>query len=88
VSPQRQEELVELLENGGPGGDWRSLATSLGFGPDAIGTFCRGQSPTRNLLSTWATTEGATLATLCQALATIGHQDVAQRLAGAEDVIS
>ncbi|XP_072707672.1 death domain-containing membrane protein NRADD-like isoform X2 [Ciconia boyciana] len=88
VAPQRQEELERLLESGGPGGDWRSLAARLGFGPDAIGTFGRGRAPTRTLLSAWAGTEGATLETLCQALAAIGRQDVAQRLAGPGDATS
>ncbi|XP_075351606.1 death domain-containing membrane protein NRADD-like isoform X2 [Mycteria americana] len=88
VAPQRQEELERLLESGGPGGDWRSLAARLGFGPDAIGTFGRGRAPTRTLLSAWAGTEGATLETLCQALAAIGRQDAAQRLAGPGDATS
>ncbi|XP_042658165.1 death domain-containing membrane protein NRADD-like [Tyto alba] len=88
VSPQRQEELERLLESGGPGGDWRSLAARLGFGPDAIGTFARGRAPTRTLLSAWAGAEGATLETLCQALGAIGRQDVAQRLVAPGDVTS
>uniref|UniRef100_A0A8C3JIA1 Death domain-containing protein n=1 Tax=Calidris pygmaea TaxID=425635 RepID=A0A8C3JIA1_9CHAR len=85
VSPQRQEELERLLESGGSavaGGDWRGLATHLGFGPDAIVTFSRGRAPARALLGTWATTEGATMETLCQALVAIGRHDVARRLAG------
>ncbi|KAM6278410.1 death domain-containing membrane protein NRADD-like [Spheniscus humboldti] len=88
VPPQRQEELERLLESGGPGGDWRSLAARLGFGPDAIGDFDRGRAPTRTLLSAWAGTEGATLETLCQALAAIGRQDAARRLAGPGDATS
>ncbi|XP_069716160.1 death domain-containing membrane protein NRADD-like [Phaenicophaeus curvirostris] len=88
VSPQLQEELEQLLESEGPGGDWRSLATNLGFGPDAIATFSRGRAPTRTLLSTWATSQGATLAALSQALATSGHHAAAQRLAGPGDVTS
>ncbi|XP_054674204.1 death domain-containing membrane protein NRADD-like [Grus americana] len=88
VPPQRQEELERLLETGGPGGDWRSLAARLGFGPDAIGTFGRGRAPTRTLLSTWAGAEGATLETLCQALAAIGRQDAARRLAAPGDATS
>uniref|UniRef100_A0A8D0F0I0 Death domain-containing protein n=1 Tax=Strix occidentalis caurina TaxID=311401 RepID=A0A8D0F0I0_STROC len=88
VPPQRQEELERLLESGGPGGDWRSLATRLGFGPDAIGTFGRGRAPTRTLLSAWASAEGATLDTLCQALVAIGRQDAARRLAAPGDVTS
>ncbi|XP_074747146.1 death domain-containing membrane protein NRADD-like [Strix uralensis] len=88
VPPQRQEELERLLESGGPGGDWRSLATHLGFGPDAIGTFGRGRAPTRTLLSAWASAEGATLDTLCQALVAIGRQDAARRLAAPGDVTS
>ncbi|KAM6209341.1 death domain-containing membrane protein NRADD-like [Sarcoramphus papa] len=88
VPPQRQEELERLLESGGPGGDWRSLAARLGFGPDAIGTFGRGRAPARTLLSAWAGGEGATLETLCQALAAIGRQDAARRLAGPGDATS
>ncbi|XP_074013749.1 death domain-containing membrane protein NRADD-like [Numenius arquata] len=88
VSPQRQEELERLLESGGPGGDWRGLATRLGFGPDAIVTFGRGRAPARALLSAWAGTEGATMETLCQALVAIGRHDVARRLAGPGDATS
>ncbi|KAM9025816.1 death domain-containing membrane protein NRADD-like isoform 1-T1 [Ara ararauna] len=88
VPLQRQEELERLLESGGPGGDWRSLAARLGFGPDAIGTFGRGRAPTRTLLSAWASTEGATLESLCQALAAIGRHDAALRLAGPGDATS
>ncbi|KAM9304085.1 death domain-containing membrane protein NRADD-like [Morus bassanus] len=88
VPPQRQEELERLLESGGPGGDWRSLATRLGFSPDAIGTFGRGRAPARTLLSAWAGAEGATLETLCQALAAIGRQDVARCLVGLGDATS
>ncbi|XP_074429967.1 LOW QUALITY PROTEIN: death domain-containing membrane protein NRADD-like [Larus michahellis] len=88
VSPQRQEELERLLESGGPGGDWRGLATRLGFGPDAIVTFGRGRAPARAMLSAWASTEGATLDALCQALAAIGRHDVARCLAAAGDATS
>ncbi|KAM6375185.1 death domain-containing membrane protein NRADD-like [Alca torda] len=88
VSPQRQEELERLLESGGPGGDWRGLATRLGFGPDAIGNFGRGRAPARAMLSAWASAEGATLDTLCQALAAIGRHDVARRLAAPGDATS
>ncbi|XP_059674744.1 death domain-containing membrane protein NRADD-like [Gavia stellata] len=88
VPPQQREELERLLDSGGPGGDWRSLAARLGFGPDAIGTFGRGRAPTRTLLSTWAAAEGATLESLCQALAAIGRHDAARRLAGPGDVTS
>ncbi|XP_030900439.2 tumor necrosis factor receptor superfamily member 16-like [Melopsittacus undulatus] len=88
VPPQRQEELERLLESGGPGGDWRSLAARLGFGPDAIGTFGRGRAPTRTLLSAWASTEGATLESLCQALGAIGRQDAVRRLVGPGDATS
>lgn len=88
VPPQRQEELERLLESGGPGGDWRSLAAHLGFGPEAIGTFSRGRVPTRTLLSAWASTEGATLETLCQALGAIGRHDAVRRLAGPGDATS
>ncbi|XP_061221597.1 tumor necrosis factor receptor superfamily member 16-like isoform X2 [Neopsephotus bourkii] len=88
VPPQRQEELERLLESGGPGGDWRSLAAHLGFGPEAIGTFGRGRAPTRTLLSAWASTEGATLEALCQALGAIGRQDAARHLAGPGDATS
>lgn len=88
VSPQRQEELERLLESGGPGGDWRGLATRLGFGPDAIVTFGRGRAPARAMLSAWAGTEGATLDALCQALAAIGRHDVARCLAAAGDATS
>ncbi|KAM6422447.1 uncharacterized protein O9250_003646 [Rhynochetos jubatus] len=88
VPAQRQEELERLLESGGPGGDWRSLATRLGFGPEAIGTFGRGRAPARTLLAAWAAGEGATLDTLCQALAAIGRGDAARRLAAPGDVTS
>uniref|UniRef100_A0A8C8B7V0 Death domain-containing protein n=1 Tax=Otus sunia TaxID=257818 RepID=A0A8C8B7V0_9STRI len=64
------------------------LATRLGFGPDAIGAFARGQAPTRTLLSAWAGAEGATLDALCQALVAIGRQDAARRLVAPGDITS
>uniref|UniRef100_A0A8B9EPW1 TNR16 factor n=1 Tax=Anser cygnoides TaxID=8845 RepID=A0A8B9EPW1_ANSCY len=88
VPPQRQEEVERLLETGGPGGDWRSLAARLGYGDEAIGAFARGQAPARTLLAAWAATEGATLEALCLALAAVGRQDVAERLAGPGDASS
>lgn len=88
LPPQRQEEVERLLETGGPGGDWRSLAARLGYGDEAIGTFARGQAPARTLLAAWAATEGATLEALCLALAAVGRQDVAERLAGPGDASS
>ncbi|XP_015708298.1 death domain-containing membrane protein NRADD-like isoform X2 [Coturnix japonica] len=88
VPQQRREEVEQLLESGGPSGDWRGLAARLGYGDEAIGTFARGQAPTRTLLSTWAATEGATVEALCRALAAMGRQDVVECLAGPGDASS
>ncbi|XP_051468702.1 death domain-containing membrane protein NRADD-like [Apus apus] len=88
MSPQCQEELERLLESGGPGGDWQVLATHLGFSPEAIVTLGGSRTPTRRLLNAWAGGEGATMETLCQALAAIGHHDLARSLVAPEDVTS
>ncbi|XP_418509.5 tumor necrosis factor receptor superfamily member 16-like isoform X2 [Gallus gallus] len=88
VPQQRREEVEQLLESGGPSGDWRGLAARLGYGDEAVGTFARGQAPARTLLATWAATEGATVEALCRALAAMGRQDVAECLAGPGDASS
>lgn len=80
--------MEQLLESGGPNGDWRGLAARLGYGDEAVGTFARGQAPARTLLATWAATEGATVEALCRALAAMGRQDVAECLAGPGDASS
>ncbi|XP_065600920.1 death domain-containing membrane protein NRADD-like isoform X2 [Cyrtonyx montezumae] len=82
VPQQRREEVEQLLDSGGPGGDWRGLAAQLGYGDEAVGVFARGQAPARTLLTTWGATEGATLEALCLALAAVGRQDVAECLVG------
>ncbi|OXB63789.1 hypothetical protein ASZ78_016195 [Callipepla squamata] len=88
VPQQRREEVERLLESGGPGGDWRGLAAQLGYGDEAVGAFALGQAPTHTLLTTWGATEGATVETLCLALAAVGRQDVAECLAGLGDASS
>ncbi|OXB73992.1 UNVERIFIED_CONTAM: hypothetical protein H355_008851 [Colinus virginianus] len=88
VPQQRREEVERLLESGGPGGDWRGLAAQLGYGDEAVGAFALGQAPTHTLLTTWGATEGATVETLCLALAAVGRQDVAECLAGPGDASS
>lgn len=79
LPPQRQEEVERLLQEGG-GRGWRQLGASLGYEPEQLDLFGRGEAPAHTLLSNWAQKEGSTLGLLCSALARIERPDVVTAL--------
>ncbi|CAB1333853.1 unnamed protein product, partial [Coregonus sp. 'balchen'] len=66
LPPHRQEEVERLLQEGGEGrgGSWRILGTALGYEPEQMDLFGRGEAPVHTLLSNWAQQEGSTLGLL------------------------
>ena len=79
LPPHRQEEVERLLQEGG-GRGWRQLGAALGYEPEQLDLFGRGEAPTHTLLSNWAQKEGSTLGLLCSALARIERPDVVTAL--------
>ncbi|XP_040899510.1 tumor necrosis factor receptor superfamily member 16 [Toxotes jaculatrix] len=79
LPPNRQEEVEGLLEEGG-GRGWRQLGAALGYEPEQLDLFGRGEAPAHTLLSNWAQKEGSTLGLLCSALARIERPDVVTAL--------
>lgn len=75
LPPHRQEEVERLLQEGG-GRGWRQLGAALGYEPEQLDLFGRGEAPAHTLLSNWAQKEGSTLGLLCSALAHIERPDV------------
>lgn len=75
LPPHRQEEMERLLQEGG-GRGWRQLGAALGYEPEQLDLFGRGEAPAHTLLSNWAQKEGSTLGLLCSALARIERPDV------------
>ncbi|XP_071771997.1 tumor necrosis factor receptor superfamily member 16 [Centroberyx gerrardi] len=76
LAPHRQEEVERLLQEGG-GRGWRQLGGVLGYEPEQLDLFGRGEAPAHTLLSNWAQQEGSSLGLLCSALARIERPDVA-----------
>lgn len=75
LPPHRQEEVERLLqEGGGPG--WRQVGAALGYEPEQLDLFGRGEAPAHTFLSNWAQKEGSTLGLLCSALAHVERPDV------------
>nr|XP_057941690.1 tumor necrosis factor receptor superfamily member 16 [Doryrhamphus excisus] len=79
LPPHRQEEVERLLQEGA-GRGWRQLGQALGYDPEQLDLFGRGEAPARTLLSNWALKEGSTLGLLCSALARIERPDVVTAL--------
>uniref|UniRef100_A0A8C2ZAR4 Neurotrophin receptor associated death domain n=1 Tax=Cyclopterus lumpus TaxID=8103 RepID=A0A8C2ZAR4_CYCLU len=79
LPPHRQEEVERLLQEGG-GRGWRQLGAALGYEPEQLDLFGRGEAPSHTLLSNWAQKEGSTLGLLCSALARIERPDVVTAL--------
>ncbi|XP_056142704.1 tumor necrosis factor receptor superfamily member 16 isoform X2 [Lampris incognitus] len=75
LPPHRQEEVERLLQEGG-GRGWRQLGAALGYEPEQLDLFGRGEAPTHTLLSNWAQREGSSLGPLCSALDRIERPDV------------
>ncbi|XP_070691709.1 death domain-containing membrane protein NRADD [Pempheris klunzingeri] len=75
LPPHRQEEVERLLQEGG-GRGWRQLGAALGYEPEQLDLFGRGEAPAHTLFSNWAQKEGSTLGLLCSALARIERPDV------------
>lgn len=79
LPPHRQEEVERLLQEGS-GRGWRHLGAALGYEPEQLDLFGRGEAPAHTLLSNWAQKEGSTLGLLCSALARIERPDVVTAL--------
>lgn len=75
----RQQEVEALLRDDASRG-WRPLGAALGYEPEQLDLFGRGEAPAHTLLSNWAQKEGATLSLLCSALARIERSDVVTSL--------
>ncbi|XP_061443178.1 tumor necrosis factor receptor superfamily member 16-like isoform X2 [Rhineura floridana] len=88
LPPHKQEEVEQLLESPAHGKDWRCLANHLGYEEETIDTFGRGEAPAHTLLSDWSAKEGATLESLCTALAAIERADVVENLNAPAEVSS
>ncbi|XP_061574334.1 tumor necrosis factor receptor superfamily member 16 [Cololabis saira] len=79
LPPHTQEEAEQLLQEGS-GRGWRHLGAALGYEPEQLDLFGRGEAPAHTLLSNWAQKEGSTLGLLCSALARIERPDVVTAL--------
>lgn len=79
LTPHRQEEVERLLQEGS-GRGWRHLGAALGYEPEQLDLFGRGEAPAHTLLSNWAQKEGSTLGLLFSALARIERPDVVTAL--------
>ncbi|XP_029306585.1 tumor necrosis factor receptor superfamily member 16 [Cottoperca gobio] len=79
LPPHRQEEVERLLQEGA-GRGWRQLGAALGYEPEQLDLFGRGEAPAHTLLSNWAQKEGSSLGLLCSALARIERPDVVTAL--------
>lgn len=79
LPPQRQEEVERLLQEGS-GRGWRHLGAALGYEPEQLDLFERGEAPAHTLLSNWAQKEGSTLGLLCSAVARIERPDIVTAL--------
>lgn len=79
LPPNKQEEVERLLQEAS-GRGWRHLGAALGYEPEQLDLFGRGEAPTHTLLSNWAQKEGSTLGLLSSALARIERSDVVTAL--------
>ncbi|XP_034084182.1 tumor necrosis factor receptor superfamily member 16 [Gymnodraco acuticeps] len=79
LPPHRQEEVECLLQER-EGQGWRQLGTALGYEPEQLDLFGRGEAPAHTLLSNWAQKEGSSLGLLFSALARIERSDVVTAL--------
>lgn len=87
LPPHKQEEVERLLqETNGCG--WRHLGAALGYEPEQLDLFGRGEAPARTLLSNWAQREGSTLGLLSSALARIERPDVVTALNSTQQGVS
>uniref|UniRef100_A0A3Q3VNK8 Uncharacterized protein n=1 Tax=Mola mola TaxID=94237 RepID=A0A3Q3VNK8_MOLML len=79
LPPHRQEEVERLLQEG-DGQGWRQLGAALGYEPEQLDLFGRGEAAAHTLLSNWAQKDGSTLGLLCSALARVERADVVTAL--------
>ncbi|CAL8290967.1 unnamed protein product [Merluccius merluccius] len=75
LPPHRKEEVERLLQEGS-GRGWRQLGAALGYEPEQLDLFGRGEAPSRTLLSNWAQQEGSSLGVMCSALVRIERPDL------------
>ncbi|XP_012717999.2 tumor necrosis factor receptor superfamily member 16 [Fundulus heteroclitus] len=87
LPPHQQEEVERLLQEAG-GRGWRHLGAALGFEPEQLDLFGRGEAPAHTLLSNWAQREGSSLGLLSSALVRIERPDVVTALNSAQQGVS
>ena len=73
LPPHRRDEVERLLQDGR---GWRPLGGALGYPPEQLDLFGRGEAACRTLLSDWAQQEGSSLGVLSSALARIDRPDL------------
>lgn len=71
---------MERLLQEGDGQGWRQLGAALGYEPEQLDLFERGEAAAHTLLSNWAQKDGSTLGLLCSALARVERADVVTAL--------
>ncbi|MEQ2305768.1 hypothetical protein AMECASPLE_001427 [Ameca splendens] len=87
LPPHKQEEVERLLQDAS-GCGWRHLGAALGYEPEQLDLFGRGEAPAHTLLSNWAQREGSTLGLMGSALARIERPDVLTALNSTQQGVS
>lgn len=79
---------MERLLQEGSGRGWRQLGAALGYDPEQLDLFGRGEAPAHTLLSNWAQREGSALGLLSSALNRIERPDVVTALNSTQQGVS
>ncbi|XP_027868836.1 tumor necrosis factor receptor superfamily member 16 [Xiphophorus couchianus] len=87
LPPHKQEEVERLLQEAS-GRGWRHLGAALGYEPEQLDLFGRGEAPAHTLLSNWAQREGSALGLLSSALNRIERPDVVTALNSTQQGVS
>ncbi|XP_008430793.1 tumor necrosis factor receptor superfamily member 16 isoform X1 [Poecilia reticulata] len=87
LPPHKQEEVERLLQEAS-GRGWRHLGAALGYEPEQLDLFGRGEAPAHTLLSNWAQREGSTLGLLSSALNRIERPDAVTALNSTQQGVS
>ncbi|KAM4735515.1 tumor necrosis factor receptor superfamily member 16 [Anableps anableps] len=87
LPPHKQEEVERLLQEANSHG-WRHLGAALGYEPEQLDLFGRGEAPAHTLLSNWAQREGSTLGLLSSTLTRIERADVVTALNSTQQGVS
>uniref|UniRef100_A0A3B3YIS0 Neurotrophin receptor associated death domain n=1 Tax=Poecilia mexicana TaxID=48701 RepID=A0A3B3YIS0_9TELE len=87
LPPHKQEEVERLLQEAS-GRGWRHLGAALGYEPEQLDLFGRGEAPAHTLLSNWAQREGSTLGLLSSALNRIERPDAVTAINSTQQGVS